>query len=211
MSGTEPIVATAAAEGTAALTAAEAVAAAEAIAAAEAFAASEAAASAAAAETASTLTAQQLAALEAAQAYSAGESAIGAMEGASTASQATSALNPYVATSVDKATLVAGDPTKAALYSNAGYGPGMSGMQTSVFDTTLALTGSPQLSAMLAGSGVPNKMLANVGTNMAMSAMKPRQQTNVQTQLRQGRPVAMNQVAGLLEQQRRKRRPISLL
>jgi hypothetical protein len=87
----------------------------------------------------------------------------------------------------------------------------MSGMQTSVFDTTLALTGSPQLSAMLAGSGVPNKMLANVGTNMAMSAMKPRQQTNVQTQLRQGRPVAMNQVAGLLEQQRRKRRPISLL
>lgn len=188
MSGTEPIVATAAAEGTAALTAAEAAAAAEAIAAAEAFAASEAAASAAAAT-------------EAAAATQAATAGLTAMEGASTASQATSALNPYIATSADK----------AALYSNAGYGPGMSGMQTSIFDTTLAATGSPQLSAMLAGSGVPNKMLANVGANMAMNAMKPRQQTNVQTQLRQGRPVAMNQVAGLLEQQRRKRRPISLL
>jgi len=198
MSGTEPIVATAAAEGTAALTAAEAAAAAEAIAAAEAFAASEAAASAAAAT-------------EAAAATQAATTGLTAMEATNTAAQATSALNPYVATSVDKAALVAGDPTKAALYSNAGYGPGMSGMQTSIFDTTLAATGSPQLSAMLAGSGVPNKMLANVGTNMAMNAMKPRQQTSVQTQLRQGRPVAMNQVAGLLEQQRRKRRPISLL
>lgn len=50
-----------------------------------------------------------------------------------------------------------GDATKAALYSNAGYGAPMSGWQTSVFDAVLSQTGSAQL-ADLAASLVPHSL-----------------------------------------------------
>lgn len=187
MSGVEPIIAAEAA--TVAAGTAEAAAAAEALAAMEAAAAAEAATAAQAAAAAETAT-----------------TSMAAMDAATAASSASSSINPYVMSSADK----------AAMLSNSGYGPGMSGFQTSVFDTTLGLTGSPQLAAALSGSnlaaGPANKALANAGTNMAMNAMRPRQQTQVSQQLRRGNPqLQMNQVAGLLDMAKRKRRPISLL
>lgn len=182
MSGVEPIVAAEVAA-TAAGTA-EAAAAAETLAAMEAAAAAEAATAAQAAAAAETAT-----------------SSMAAMEAATAASSATSAANPYVMSSADK----------AAMLSNSGYGPGMSGFQTSVFDTTLGLTGSPQLAAALTGGG-SNQALGRVATNMATNAMRPKQQTTTSMQLARGRPQMLaNPVAGLLDQARRKRRPISLL
>lgn len=161
---------------------------------------------------AATTTAEAIAAAEAAlaaEAAMAAETAAStatAMEAANAAAASNAAINPYVMTSADK----------AALLGKTGYGPGMSGIQTSVFDTTLGVTGSPQLASVLSGSnlaaGPANKALANAGTNMAMQAMRPKQQTQVSQQLRRGNPqLQMNQVAGLLELAKRKRRPISLL
>lgn len=40
-----------------------------------------------------------------------------------------------------------GDATRAALYGSEGYGAGMSGTQTSVFDGVLGMTGNSQLAA----------------------------------------------------------------
>lgn len=131
-----------------------------------------------------------LASLEAAQAAS-------AMEAASAAASAANAVNPYIMSTADK----------AALLGNAGYGPAMSGFQTSVFDTTLGLTGSPQIASLLAGS---ERMAANLGANALQQAMRPRQQTSVAAQIRRPQ-AAMNPVALMIEAQKRKRRPLSLL
>lgn len=43
---------------------------------------------------------------------------------------------------------------KAALYSPEGYGPGMTGSQTSLYDTVLGATGSPQLAGTVANSSI---------------------------------------------------------
>ena len=141
-------------------------------------------------------TAEALAAMEAASAAEAATAAT-AMESAATAANAANALNPYVMSSADK----------AALLGNAGYGPGMSGFQTSVFDTTLGLTGSPQIASLLAGS---ERMATNLGVNALQQAMRPRQQTSVGAQMRRPQ-VAMNPIALMIEAQKRKRKPISLL
>jgi len=120
------------------------------------------------------------------------------------------AVNPYIISTIDKAAVspyIMSTADKAALLGNAGYGPAMSGFQTSVFDTTLGLTGSPQIASLLAGS---ERMAANLGPAALLQAMRPRQQTSVAAQMRRPQ-AAMNPVALMIEAQKRKRRPLSLL
>jgi hypothetical protein len=148
--------------------------------------------------------------MQAAEAAAASEAAIAstAMEAANTAAAASNALNPYII-SPDIGLLrnAMSSADKAAMFGNAGYGPAMSGFQTSVFDTTLGLTGSPQIASLLAGS---ERMAANLGANALQQAMRPRQQTSVAAQIRRPQAV-MNPVALMIEAQKRKRRPLSLL
>lgn len=64
---------------------------------------------------------------------------------------------------------VAGNADKAALLSNAGYGPGMTGAQTSAFDAVAGATGSNTLGAAaadLAGSGGLPAALKTLGGAM---------------------------------------------
>jgi hypothetical protein len=57
-------------------------------------------------------------------------------------SAATNALDLAAAQAAEElAAPVAGDPTRAALYGDAGYGEGLTGAQTQAFDDTLAATG----------------------------------------------------------------------
>lgn len=51
---------------------------------------------------------------------------------------------------------------KAALYGDAGYGPGMSGAQTSAYDKVLGVTGSKGAADAVANSGVGSKLLDGV-------------------------------------------------
>jgi hypothetical protein len=159
---------------------------------------------------AATGTQAALSAMQAAEAAAASEAAIAstAMEAANTAAAASNALNPYII-SPDIGLLrdAMSSADKAAMFGNAGYGPAMSGFQTSVFDTTLGLTGSPQIASLLAGS---ERMAANLGANALQQAMRPRQQTSVAAQMRRPQ-AAMNPVALMIEAQKRKRRPLSLL
>jgi hypothetical protein len=183
---------------------------------------------------AATGTEAALASLEAAQAASAMEAASAAAsaanavnpyimptayKSASAATSAANAINPFIMSTADKAASAAASAAnavnpyimstadKAALLGNAGYGPAMSGFQTSVFDTTLGLTGSPQIASLLAGS---ERMAANLGPAALLQAMRPRQQTSVAAQIRRPQ-AAMNPVALMIEAQKRKRRPLSLL
>ena len=161
---------------------------------------------------AATGTQAALAAMQAAEAAAASETAIAstAMEAANTAAAASNALNPYLVSSTPDIGLlrnVMSSADKAAMFGNAGYGPAMSGFQTSVFDTTLGLTGSPQIASLLAGS---ERMAANLGPAALQQAMRPRQQTSVAAQIRRPQ-AAMNPVALMIEAQKRKRRPLSLL
>ena len=159
---------------------------------------------------AATGTQAALAAMQAAEAAAASETAIAstAMEAANTAAAASNALNPYII-SPDIGLLrnAMSSADKAAMFGNAGYGPAMSGFQTSVFDATLGLTGSPQIASLLAGS---ERMAANLGPAALQQAMRPRQQTSVAAQIRRPQ-AAMNPVALMIEAQKRKRRPLSLL
>jgi hypothetical protein len=161
---------------------------------------------------AATGTEAALAAMQAAEVAAASEAAMAstAMEAANTAAAASNALNPYIVSSAPDVGLLSNamsSADKAAIFGKAGYGPGMSGFQTSVFDTTLGLTGSPQIASLLAGS---ERMAANLGANALQQAMRPRQQTSVAAQIRRPQ-AAMNPVALMIEAQKRKRRPLSLL
>lgn len=154
-----------------------------------------------------------LAALQAAEASAFADAAIAstAMEAANTAAAASNALNPYIVPSITNTGLLStalSSADKAAMFGNAGYGPGMSGFQTSVFDTTLGLTGSPQIASLLAGS---ERMAANLAPSAMSMAMRPKQQTSVSAPMRRGQAPAMNPIALMIEAQKRKRRPISLL
>ena len=162
---------------------------------------------------AATGTEAALAAMQAAEAASASQAAMTstAMEAANTAAAASNALNPYLVSSTPDIGLlrnVMSSADKAAMFGNAGYGPGMSGFQTSVFDTTLGLTGSPQIASLLAGS---ERMAANLAPSAMSMAMRPKQQTAVSAPMRRGQAAAMNPIALMIEAQRRKRGPISLL
>ena len=162
---------------------------------------------------AATGTEAALAAMQAAEAAAASEAAMAstAMEAANTAAAASNALNPYLVSSTPDIGLlrnVMSSADKAALFGNAGYGPGMSGFQTSVFDTTLAATGSPKIASLLAGS---ERMAANLGSSALQQAMRPKQQTSVSAPMRRGQAPAMNPIALMIEAQKRKRRPLSLL
>ena len=160
---------------------------------------------------AATGTEAALAAMQAAEAAAASEAAIAstAMEAANTAAAASNAINPYIVSpDVGLLSNAMSSADKAALFGNAGYGPGMSGFQTSVFDTTLAATGSPKIASLLAGS---ERMAANLGSSALQQAMRPKQQTSVSAPMRRGQAPAMNPIALMIEAQKRKRRPISLL
>ncbi len=91
--------------------------------------------------------------------------------------------------------LLAGNADKAALFTDAGYGAGMSGNATTAFDTVAGLTGNNQLGAA-AGNAVDGNWLQaaqNVGGNMdwldwgklglqALGAYQGAQQAKDQTQ-----------------------------
>lgn len=147
---------------------------------------------------AATASAEALAAMEAATAAEAA-SAASAMEAANTAATASSAINPYIMSSADK----------AAMFGNAGYGPGMSGFQTSVFDTTLQATGSPQIASLLSNLAPGQQMATRLGASAIQQAMRPHQQTTVGAQIRRGQISPIQSL--LVEAQRRKRRNLSLL
>ena len=66
--------------------------------------------------------------------------------------------------------------TRAALLSDAGYGEGMSGLQTSLYDNTVGLTGSPGLADMVArvGSGIAtNPILGGIGSGLSRAWSTP--------------------------------------
>lgn len=125
--------------------------------------------------------------------------AASAMEAANAAASASNAINPYIMSSADK----------AAMLGNAGYGPGMSGFQTSVFDTTLQATGSPQIASLLSNLAPGQQMAPRLGASAIQQAMRPRQQTTVGAQIRRGQISPIQSL--LVEAQRRKRRNLSLL
>lgn len=137
-------------------------------------------------------------AAETAATAEAGMNALAAMDAATAASGAADVASPYIMSSAEK----------AAMLGNTGYGPGMSGFQTSVFDTALQATGSPQIASLLAGSG---QVAPRLATSAIQQAMKPRMPTTVGGQIRRGQ-VAANPIQSLLvEAQRKKRRNLSLL
>lgn len=140
-------------------------------------------------------TAEALAAMEAA---SAAEAAT-AMEAASSAANAASAINPYIMSSADK----------AALLGNAGYGPGMSGFQTSVFDTTLQATGSPQIASLLSSLAPGQQMMPRLSGSAIQQAMQPRRPMTAGAQMRRGQYSPIQSL--LVEAQKRKRKNLSLL
>lgn len=185
MSGVELPLATAAATGEASLaatTTAEAIAAAEAALAAEAAMAAETAASTAT-----------------------------AMEAANAAAASNAAANPFQTRLYDLLPGITPGSQQSQLLAAQTADFGLSGLQQTGQAAATA-TGVNPISAAIFSGGPANKALANVGTNMAMQAMRPKQQTQVSQQLRLGNPqLQMNQVAGLLELAKRKRRPISLL
>lgn len=115
-----------------------------------------------------------------------------AMGNASTASQVIGTQNPYQ-----------GDPVKALMLSDAGYGPGMSGLQTSIYDKTIGLTGFPQLAALLSGSGSTDLTPLQIAAQTYRPQATPTPQSG---RLSRGNPnVDLMRVAKLMEMAKRKR------
>lgn len=63
----------------------------------------------------------------------------------------TAPVAPAASAATETATAGLSSADKAALYGNAGYGPGMTGAQTGAYDTIIGATGSPALANVAAG------------------------------------------------------------